>query len=41
MKAAPAAGRLQAALRQKTEARTLADVVNGADVFLGCSAPAC
>ncbi|MDR3005363.1 MAG: NADP-dependent malic enzyme [Acidovorax sp.] len=24
---------------QKTEARTLADVVNGADVFLGCSAP--
>jgi malate dehydrogenase (oxaloacetate-decarboxylating)(NADP+) len=26
---------------QKTEARTLADVVNGADVFLGCSAPAC
>jgi malate dehydrogenase (oxaloacetate-decarboxylating)(NADP+) len=23
----------------KTEARTLADVVNGADVFLGCSAP--
>ena len=24
---------------QKTELRTLADVVNGADVFLGCSAP--
>ncbi|WP_345067326.1 NADP-dependent malic enzyme [Acidovorax lacteus] len=24
---------------QKTEARTLADAVNGADVFLGCSAP--
>ncbi|QIL72086.1 NADP-dependent malic enzyme [Diaphorobacter sp. HDW4B] len=24
---------------QKTDARTLADVVNGADVFLGCSAP--
>ncbi|HRH86546.1 MAG TPA: NADP-dependent malic enzyme, partial [Rubrivivax sp.] len=24
---------------QKTEARTLADVVQGADVFLGCSAP--
>ncbi len=24
---------------QTTEARTLADVVNGADVFLGCSAP--
>jgi malate dehydrogenase (oxaloacetate-decarboxylating)(NADP+) len=24
---------------QNTEARTLADVVNGADVFLGCSAP--
>ena len=24
---------------QKTESRTLADVVNGADVFLGCSAP--
>ena len=24
---------------QKTEARTLADVVDGADVFLGCSAP--
>ena len=24
---------------QKTEARTLADVVSGADVFLGCSAP--
>ncbi len=24
---------------QKTEARTLADVINGADVFLGCSAP--
>ncbi len=24
---------------QKTEARTLADVVHGADVFLGCSAP--
>ncbi|QMV74748.1 NADP-dependent malic enzyme [Comamonas piscis] len=24
---------------QKTEARTLGDVVNGADVFLGCSAP--
>ena len=24
---------------QKTEARTLADVANGADVFLGCSAP--
>ena len=24
---------------QQTEARTLADVVNGADVFLGCSAP--
>jgi len=24
---------------QKTEARQLADVVNGADVFLGCSAP--
>ena len=24
---------------QKTEARTLADVVEGADVFLGCSAP--
>ena len=24
---------------QATEARTLADVVNGADVFLGCSAP--
>ncbi|MFE8646890.1 NADP-dependent malic enzyme [Sphingomonas sp. NCPPB 2930] len=24
---------------QRTEARTLADVVNGADVFLGCSAP--
>ncbi|MBS0506354.1 MAG: NADP-dependent malic enzyme [Proteobacteria bacterium] len=24
---------------QKTEARSLADVVNGADVFLGCSAP--
>jgi len=24
---------------QDTEARTLADVVNGADVFLGCSAP--
>lgn len=23
----------------KTEARTLADIVNGADVFLGCSAP--
>ncbi|MBE0549515.1 MAG: NADP-dependent malic enzyme [Rubrivivax sp.] len=25
--------------RQRTEARTLADVVRGADVFLGCSAP--
>ncbi|CAM5276555.1 NADP-dependent malic enzyme [Alcaligenes] [Alcaligenes phenolicus] len=24
---------------QKTEARTLADAINGADVFLGCSAP--
>ncbi len=24
---------------QKTDARTLADAVNGADVFLGCSAP--
>ncbi len=24
---------------QKTDARTLADVMNGADVFLGCSAP--
>lgn len=24
---------------QKTDARTLADVVNGADVFMGCSAP--
>ena len=24
---------------QNTEARTLADIVNGADVFLGCSAP--
>ncbi|HQQ70418.1 MAG TPA: NADP-dependent malic enzyme [Alicycliphilus sp.] len=24
---------------QNTEARTLADVINGADVFLGCSAP--
>ncbi|MBF5007021.1 NADP-dependent malic enzyme [Diaphorobacter caeni] len=24
---------------QKTDARTLSDVVNGADVFLGCSAP--
>ncbi|MBY0409025.1 MAG: NADP-dependent malic enzyme, partial [Burkholderiaceae bacterium] len=27
------------AYAQKTDARTLADVVNGADVFLGCSAP--
>jgi malate dehydrogenase (oxaloacetate-decarboxylating)(NADP+) len=34
-------GRLQGPYAQKTEARTLADVVNGADVFLGCSAPAC
>ena len=31
----------QGALRANTEARTLADVVSGADVFLGCSAPAC
>jgi malate dehydrogenase (oxaloacetate-decarboxylating)(NADP+) len=26
---------------QKTAARTLADVVSGCDVFLGCSTPAC
>jgi len=29
----------KAAYAQKTDARTLADAVNGADVFLGCSAP--
>jgi malate dehydrogenase (oxaloacetate-decarboxylating)(NADP+) len=29
----------KARFAQKTELRTLADVVNGADVFLGCSAP--
>ena len=29
----------KAAYAQHTEARTLADVVDGADVFLGCSAP--
>jgi malate dehydrogenase (oxaloacetate-decarboxylating)(NADP+) len=29
----------KARFAQVTEARTLADVVNGADVFLGCSAP--
>ena len=29
----------KAAYARKTEARTLADAVNGADVFLGCSAP--
>jgi len=29
----------KAAYAQKTDARTLADVCNGADVFLGCSAP--
>jgi len=29
----------KARFAQKTEARTLADAVNGADVFLGCSAP--
>jgi len=29
----------KAAYAQNTSARTLADVVNGADVFLGCSAP--
>ncbi len=29
----------KAAYAQKTAARTLADAVNGADVFLGCSAP--
>ena len=27
--------------RKDRAARTLADAVNGADVFLGCSAPAC
>ena len=31
----------KAPIRAKTDARTLADAVNGADVFLGCSAPAC
>ena len=29
----------KAAYARKTDARTLADAVNGADVFLGCSAP--
>ena len=29
----------KARFAQKTEARTMADAVNGADVFLGCSAP--
>ncbi|WP_342721528.1 NADP-dependent malic enzyme [Acidovorax sp. FHTAMBA] len=29
----------KATYAQKTDARTLADAVNGADVFLGCSAP--
>ena len=29
----------KARFAQKTELRTLADAVNGADVFLGCSAP--
>ena len=29
----------QGPVRTKTDARTLADAVNGADVFLGCSAP--
>jgi malate dehydrogenase (oxaloacetate-decarboxylating)(NADP+) len=29
----------KARFAQKTDARTLADAVNGADVFLGCSAP--
>ncbi len=29
----------KAQFAQKTDARTLADAVNGADVFLGCSAP--
>ena len=31
----------KARFAQKTDARTMADAVNGADVFLGCSAPAC
>jgi malate dehydrogenase (oxaloacetate-decarboxylating)(NADP+) len=35
-------GRPQGALRaQKTDARTLADVIEGADIFLGLSAAAC